>query len=198
MSGIQDPHRPSISSRKISSASQRSSASASFCCASASAGTSGRSVCGRARRVRRLRAARPVCRSRLCSAAIVFGSVSSACLSLKVRRFRSLGACRRRLRWLVSRLRRRLGRRTPKIGAALGQHVGIAAGIFLPAAVAFGHDHEADDAVEKIAIVADDEHGAGVIVQHFLAARRASRGRDRWSARRAPARWTASPARAPA
>ena len=52
--------------------------------------------------------------------------------------------------------------------AALGDHVAIAAGIFDPAAVAFAHQHACRDAVEKIAVVADDDQRAGIIREHFF------------------------------
>ena len=55
-----------------------------------------------------------------------------------------------------------------QIGAALRQHIAVAAGIFVPASVALRHDHAADQAIEKIAIVADEQHRAGIIGQHVL------------------------------
>jgi hypothetical protein len=55
-----------------------------------------------------------------------------------------------------------------EVGAALREHVAIAAGIFLPAPAAFRHDHRIDDAVEKIAVVADQDHGALIVAQHFF------------------------------
>ena len=55
-----------------------------------------------------------------------------------------------------------------QIGAALRQHVGIAAGIFDPAAVAFRHDHRGHDAIEEVAVMADQDHGALVVAEHFL------------------------------
>ncbi len=54
------------------------------------------------------------------------------------------------------------------VGAALGQHVGIAAGVFGPAAVTFGDDDAGHDAVEEVAVMADEDDGAGVTGQHFL------------------------------
>src|SRR3954471_16201305 len=69
---------------------------------------------------------------------------------------------------LLSRLFDGLRSRALHVGAALGQHVGIAAGIFEPASVALGHDHGRHHAVEKIAIVADQDHGALVVAEHFL------------------------------
>ena len=61
-----------------------------------------------------------------------------------------------------------LRRSRGKIGAALRQHVGVAAGIFGPAAVAFRRDHAAHQAVEEIAVVADQQHGAGIVAEHVL------------------------------
>src|SRR4051812_24888790 len=69
---------------------------------------------------------------------------------------------------LLSRLFDGLRSRALHVGAALGQHVGIAAGIFEPASVTLGHDHGRHHAVEKIAIVADQDHGALVVAEHFL------------------------------
>src|SRR3981189_3375513 len=55
-----------------------------------------------------------------------------------------------------------------QIRTALRQHVGIAAGIFDPAAVALRRDHRGHHAVEKIAVMADQDHGAVVVAEHFL------------------------------
>ena len=52
--------------------------------------------------------------------------------------------------------------------AALGDHVAVAAGVFDEAAVAFRHDDGGGDAIEEVAVVADQQHGAGIIGQHFL------------------------------
>ena len=70
----------------------------------------------------------------------------------------------------LARLRRfRLIRRPARdVGAALRQHVGIAAGIFDPAAVALRHDHGVHHPVEEVAVVADQQDRAGIIGQHFL------------------------------
>ena len=63
----------------------------------------------------------------------------------------------------------RQGRGCPDRGrAALRQHVGIAAGIFGPSPVAFGGNGRGHDAVEEIAVVADQKHGALVVGQHLL------------------------------
>ena len=79
---------------------------------------------------------------------------------------RRLGNDRRRF---FGRFLRLLLRRLPRqIGAALRQHVAIAAGIFDPAAIALRHDHAAHQTVEKIAIVADEQHGPGIVGQHVL------------------------------
>src|SRR5919202_585397 len=67
-----------------------------------------------------------------------------------------------RRRLALDRLRRR------NAPAALGEYVRVAARIFGPAPGALRHDHGGHDAVEDIAVVADEEHGAGVIGQHFL------------------------------
>ena len=65
-----------------------------------------------------------------------------------------------------------LGRRAAllarEIAAALRQHVAVAAGIVEPAAVAVGRDHAIDEAIEEIAIVADEQHRAGIVRQHVL------------------------------
>ena len=78
--------------------------------------------------------------------------------------------------------------------AALRQHVGIAAGIFDPAAVAFGRDRPGHRAVEEIAVVTDEEHRAGEARDQLPATVSASPCRGRWSARRAPAGWRAATA----
>ena len=51
---------------------------------------------------------------------------------------------------------------------ALRQHVGVAAGIFDPAAVALAGDHRRHHAVEKIAVVADQQNRTGVFGQQLL------------------------------
>ena len=48
---------------------------------------------------------------------------------------------------------------TPQLGATLSQHIGIAAGVFAPGPAAFRRENRADDAVEKVAVVADEQHG---------------------------------------
>ena len=55
-----------------------------------------------------------------------------------------------------------------QIGAALRQHVAIAAGIFGPAAVALRRDHAAHQPIEEIAVMADQQHGAGIVADHLL------------------------------
>ncbi len=107
--------------------------------------------------------------SSACSASIRAGRLVSACFSLKLnRRFGAgaggadRGACR--LRGLHGRLD---GLRLDP-PPALRQHVGVAAGIFLPAAVAFGDDHRGRDAVEEVAVVADQQHRAGIVGQQLL------------------------------
>ena len=57
---------------------------------------------------------------------------------------------------------------TGEIGAALRQHVGIAAGILQPAPVALRHQHGIHRPIEEIAVVADQDDGAGVVGQHLL------------------------------
>ena len=52
--------------------------------------------------------------------------------------------------------------------AALRDHVGIAAGIFLPAPLPFPGDHAGHGAVEEVAVVADQDHGAGIVRDQFL------------------------------
>src|SRR5690349_15714981 len=73
-----------------------------------------------------------------------------------------LGGGRRRRRRLA-RLRllflRRRARALP---------VAVAAGVLLPAAVAFVGDGLGDDVVEEGAVVADEEEGAGVVLQERL------------------------------
>ena len=65
------------------------------------------------------------------------------------------------------RIRDHLGR--GQIGAfALGDHVRITAGIFGPPAVALGGDHARHNAVEEVAVVADQQDGAGIVVQQLL------------------------------
>ena len=81
---------------------------------------------------------------------------------------------------------------------AAAQPVLVAAGIFLPDAVAFGGDGLGHDVVEKGPVVADQEQGAGVVLQAVLRAVPAFRCRGRWSVRRAPARWPAGRTGAPA
>ncbi len=192
---------PSSSSRSISSSSQRSSAWCSFSCAVAIAVDAASNA---------LRSFANSCGSSssfcclaisACSAAIVFGSVSSACFSLKPSlRFAACGCAEDAASSiLVLRLGlRRTVLRPRHVRAALLQHVAVAAGIFDPLAVALGHDHAADDAIEEIAVVADQQHRALDSRRASPPARRAFPGRGRWSARPAPARSTALPARGPA
>ena len=52
--------------------------------------------------------------------------------------------------------------------AALGQHVGIAARVILPAPLALGHDDAGADAVEEIAVMAHQQYRAGVVGQQLL------------------------------
>ncbi len=52
--------------------------------------------------------------------------------------------------------------------AALRQHVRIAAGIFGPAAAAVRGDDAGDGAVEEIAVVAGQQHRAGITPHQFL------------------------------
>ena len=100
--------------------------------------------------------------------AISFGNVLSACRSLKLS-LRFAGGAARSARSL--RGRRGLGFlrfAAVEIRAALGQHVGVAAGIFGPAAVAFGREHQVHDAIQEVAVVADEDDGAGIGAEHFL------------------------------
>jgi len=76
-------------------------------------------------------------------------------------------------RWPRRRLRRALCRRLPPLEradtvAALRQHVGIAAGIFGPSAVALRRDHRGDRAVEEVAVVAHEEERARIGGEHLL------------------------------
>jgi len=54
--------------------------------------------------------------------------------------------------------------------AAIGivSSIGIAAGIFGPAAVAFRHDHAGHQAVEEIAIMADQDHRTRIIADNVF------------------------------
>ena len=52
--------------------------------------------------------------------------------------------------------------------SALGDHVAIAAGVLGPAALAFGRDDAGDDAVEKVAVMTDEQYRPRVIVQQLL------------------------------
>src|SRR6478672_5081065 len=55
-----------------------------------------------------------------------------------------------------------------QVGAALRQHIAVAAGIFDPAPVAFRHDYRCYDTIEEVAVMADQDHRAVVVAQHFL------------------------------
>ncbi len=97
------------------------------------------------------------------------GRVSSACFSLKesLRLLLADSGCAGWTRPVVAFLvRRRRGVRGRRPGA--GQHVGIAAGVFGPLTVAFGRDDAGDDAVEEVAVVADEDDRAGVVGQKLL------------------------------
>src|SRR5579871_3204986 len=50
----------------------------------------------------------------------------------------------------------------------LGDHIGIAARIFDPAAIAFRSDRGGGYAIEKIAVVADEDKRARIVRKHFL------------------------------
>jgi len=78
-------------------------------------------------------------------------------------RLRRLGVFRR----LVF-LRFAAGFPRSQVAAALGHHIAVAAGIFDPLAVAFRRDDGGDDPVEKVAVMADEDDGAGVIGKQFL------------------------------
>src|SRR5262249_46347637 len=54
------------------------------------------------------------------------------------------------------------------IGTALCQHVAVAARVFDPASAALWNSHAVDDAIEKIAIMADQQNSAGVVGEHLL------------------------------
>ena len=135
---------PSISSRSISSSSQRSSAAAS--CAWVAR-----------ERLAGLRERLPVAgieagvgqallqpaHARLAARRSAPGRVSSACFSLKLRRrlavLAGAAAAASAARAAGLGLRRLLG--AGEVGAALRQHVGVAAGVLDPAAVALRHQH---------------------------------------------------------
>src|SRR5262245_62718130 len=53
-------------------------------------------------------------------------------------------------------------------GAALRQHVRVSTGVCEPFAVSFRGNHSIDDTVEKVAIVTDEKHGAGIVADHLL------------------------------
>ena len=61
-----------------------------------------------------------------------------------------------------------LARSAREIGAALHQHVTVTAGILGPAAVPLRGNHATHQAIEKIAIVADEQDRAGVFAEHVL------------------------------
>ena len=52
--------------------------------------------------------------------------------------------------------------------AALGDHVGITAGIFDPTSAALRDEHRSHDPIEKISVVADQQHRAGIVGQQLL------------------------------
>ena len=99
---------------------------------------------------------------------MVLGSVSRACLSLKlIRRFEvcfaaGRGGLSRGFLWFAP------GRLANQVRAALRQHVAVAPGIFGPAALAFRHHDAADEPIEKIAVVADEEDGPGIVAKDIL------------------------------
>ena len=103
------------------------------------------------------------------SAAICLGRFSSANFSLKLSRFLPFGGC-----GALGGFRRRLFRLALAVACsaisapALRQHVAIAAGIFVPRAVAFRHDHRIDHAIEEIAVMADQDHRAGIIAERLF------------------------------
>ena len=193
---------PSISSRSISISIQRSSAAASSA------------------RLRRLpprfpqiasdrahtaaSSASSVCSAAIsaCSRAICAGKSFSACWSLKLsRRF---AGRRRRLRPRRLHLRSALTAAfacTPSPRCA--HHVGVAAGIFDKPPVALRHHDRGHDPVEKIAVVADQKDGAGIVRDHFLqqierfeieVVGRLVEHQEGWTA--SPASWRAAAARA--
>ena len=157
-------HSRASVSRRISSSSQRSSAAASAARTRRSGASRPRKRRDRARRARESASLPPARRAR--------------------RRAFDLGGQGFQLaRFLVAhpgdlrlRLRRRSGlaRGTPRARLALlavfalAQIVGIAAGIFLYAAVARQHEHAVDQPVEEVAVVADQQQRAFVVVQHVL------------------------------
>ena len=51
---------------------------------------------------------------------------------------------------------------------ALGQHVGVAAGVLDPAPVTFGGNDRCHHAIEEVAVVADQQHRAGIVGQPLL------------------------------
>src|ERR1051326_6546916 len=52
--------------------------------------------------------------------------------------------------------------------APLRNHIGIATGIFDETPVTFSEENGRGDPIEKIAIMADRQHGAGIIGDHLL------------------------------
>ena len=160
-------HRASTCSRNSSSRSHSSSAAASSACASPSFAEA---LSNAARSFAYRFGSAMVFDSfaiSASSAAMRAGRVSSACLSLKVRRaFGALGAgasalSRGAFASFVDGPRRHAF-------AALRHHVGVAARIDVPAPAAFRDDHGRHGAVEEVAIVRDEQHGARIVVDHLF------------------------------
>ena len=79
-----------------------------------------------------------------------------------------------------------------RVAAALPKPVLVAADVLRDSAVAFEHERAGHDVIEERAVVADEKERARPVDQLRLREAPASRGRDRWSARRGPAHWRAA------
>src|SRR5471030_1440635 len=92
---------------------------------------------------------------------MVLGNVSSACFSLNfILRFgaEASGAGAADL----------AGLSFPWLTCSRVKSVPRCASIFGPAPVALGRDDTADQTIEKIAVMADEQHGAGIVADHVL------------------------------
>ena len=95
------------------------------------------------------------------------GSVSSACLSLNDRRVLGAASPAPRIFRAAPSLPS-LHRLRGHAFAALRHHVGVAAGIDVPAPVALRHHDGRHGAVEEIAVVRHQQHRAGIVVDHLF------------------------------
>src|SRR5581483_5986632 len=97
----------------------------------------------------------PIC---FCMTAISFGSVSSACFSLKLSlRFDAVATCgaEAALPACADFVFRARGDVVPPSH----QHIAIAAGIFGPMSMPHRHDPRVGHAIQKIAVMADQDDG---------------------------------------